>query len=132
MTDKYLLENHFRDIVEGYSALLAYIMAFSCVYFTDALLLVPAVSLPLSLFFFYYGVKRTAQWYKLRYFQRHLMNQPRYALRADKIPVNKNNLFVGKGFVWDQRHTQRIRDLLLPHNPPFYRPQEELHPRPAV
>jgi len=46
-------------------------------------------------------------WCVCRY-QGYLRRLPRYVLNADKIPVSWHKLFLGRGFRWDQRHTQRL------------------------
>ena len=46
-------------------------------------------------------------WTICRY-QAHLRQLPRYTLDADEIPLSYHKLFLGRGFRWDQRHTQRL------------------------
>lgn len=49
----------------------------------------------------------------LRY--RHNLRQlPRYGLDAEAIPVSRSKLFLGRGFRWDQRHSQRLIETLDP------------------
>ncbi len=43
----------------------------------------------------------------LRY-QRALTRLPRYALTADRIPWSRRHLFLGRGFRWTGKHTQRM------------------------
>lgn len=52
-------------------------------------------------------------WRVLRY-QRHLRALPRYRMRAAQIPWSPSRLFLGRGFAWGQKHTQRLRDTLRP------------------
>ncbi len=49
----------------------------------------------------------------LRY-QRNLRQLPTYSLSAEKIPVSQHKLFLGRGFRWTQKHTQRLRDTIRP------------------
>ena len=49
----------------------------------------------------------------LRY-QRNMRRLPAWSLRASQIPVSRNKLFLGRGFRWTQKHTQRLRDTLRP------------------
>ncbi len=37
-----------------------------------------------------------------------------YRLPALRIPVSRHKLYLGRGFAWGQRHTQRLRDTLRP------------------
>jgi len=43
-------------------------------------------------------------------YQRNLRRRRRYAMRAERIPVSGERLFVGRGFRWGERHTQRLHD----------------------
>jgi len=49
----------------------------------------------------------------LRY-QRNMRRLPSYTLRAERIPVSRRKLFLGRGFRWTQKHTQRLRDTIRP------------------
>jgi conjugative coupling factor TraD (TOL family) len=61
----------------------------------------------LGLFRFYQGIQI------LRY--RSALNQlPRYCLSAKQIPTFKKKLFLGKGFKWTQRHSQRLVEARSP------------------
>ena len=61
----------------------------------------------LALWRFWQGLKI------LRY-RANLRKLPRYVLDADAIPVSKAKLFLGRGFRWDQRHSQRLIETLDP------------------
>ena len=37
-----------------------------------------------------------------------------YRIRANRIPLSHHKLYLGRGFAWGQRHTQRLRDTLRP------------------
>ena len=41
-------------------------------------------------------------------YQKHLRRLPRYVLDAKDVPLSFHKLFLGRGFKWDQRHTQRL------------------------
>lgn len=45
----------------------------------------------------------------LRY-QWRLRSLPRWSLAAEQIPVSETSLFLGRGFAWSERHTQRLHD----------------------
>lgn len=47
-------------------------------------------------------------------YQRNLRTLERYVLRPDEIPWSREYLFLGRGFRWDQRHTQRLFDAREP------------------
>jgi hypothetical protein len=47
---------------------------------------------------------------------------PFYSLSPKKIPVNKNYLFLGRGFEWNQSHTQRVEDTKHAKNKEYLTP----------
>lgn len=49
-------------------------------------------------------------------FRKQVRQLPYYALTADEIPVSDKALFLGKGFRWDQTHTQRLFMVRQPEN----------------
>ena len=51
----------------------------------------------------------------------NLRRQRRYALGSSAIPWSIHQLFLGRGFQWDQRHTQRLREARRPENQPLLR-----------
>lgn len=48
-------------------------------------------------------------WGVIRY-QRNLRKQRRFVVSAEKIPVGNEHMFVGRGFAWNELHTQRYHD----------------------
>ena len=49
-------------------------------------------------------------------YRANLRRQRRYIVRAEEIPCSAEQLFLGRGFRWDQRHTQRLYEARLPEN----------------
>ena len=49
----------------------------------------------------------------LRY-RANLRRQRSYVVGSEDIPWSGERLFLGKGFRWDQRHTQRLHEARLP------------------
>ena len=43
-------------------------------------------------------------------YQRNLRRRRRYVVASKRIPVREDGLFLGKGFAWGERHTQRLHD----------------------
>ena len=70
----------------------------------DVSLAVGGLCLMIALIRFVQGIR------VLRY-QRQLKRIPKFAMGSDDIPVSDKYLFLGKGFIWEQKHTQRIHDL---------------------
>lgn len=44
-------------------------------------------------------------------YQRNLKRLPFYSLSSHELPISRQKLFLGKGFKWEAKHTQRLRDL---------------------
>ena len=59
------------------------------------------------------GLRARQAWRVIRY-QRRLKKLPCYRLNVNKIPLSNHKLFLGRGFLWTQQHTQRLRDTLRP------------------
>ena len=60
-------------------------------------------------------------WHILRY-RWNLRRLSRYTVRCDDIPCSAERLFLGRGFRWDQRHTQRLCEARLPENQSLLEP----------
>jgi conjugative coupling factor TraD (SXT/TOL subfamily) len=54
-------------------------------------------------------------WRILRY-RWNLRRLTRYVVRCNEIPCSAERLFLGRGFRWDQRHTQRLFEARVPQN----------------
>ncbi len=121
MTAKYQIEALLRPAIEGTSAVFALLMALTIFLAHSNLLMPTPVALWSSSFFIAYALWRAWQWYRIKRYHRLLLRQPRYALKQNKIPVSRKALFLGKGFRWSQKHTQRLRDCLLPENEAYLR-----------
>jgi len=59
---------------------------------------------------------RTWQGVKVIRYRRNLRRLKRYSVAPHAIPHSNKKLFLGMGFRWDQRHTQRLRDAHLPQH----------------
>ena len=122
MTARYQVESLLRPAVEIWSALLALTMAILVTGLHEYLWLSWPIALAAAGFFAAYGLWRTLQGRRILRYRRRLHWQPRYSVRQGRIPVSDNRLFIGRGFRWQARHTQRLRDCLLPDNASFLRP----------
>lgn len=52
-------------------------------------------------------------------YQKKLKYIPNYEMSENQLPVSQKQLFLGKGFLWTAKHTQRLRDLDLEYNLSF-------------
>lgn len=51
---------------------------------------------------------------KIVRYRANLRRQRRYVVGSEEIPWSEKRLFLGRGFHWDQRHTQRLHEARLP------------------
>jgi len=68
------------------------------------------------------GIVRCRQAWRVLNYQRNLRRLPTYRLRADQVPVSRRKLFLGRGFRWTQKHTQRLRDTIRPEVQRYVQP----------
>lgn len=59
---------------------------------------------------------RMSQGHKILRYRKNLLRLPEYALAPSDIPGSADALFLGRGFEWTQRHTQRLHQARQPHN----------------
>jgi len=113
-SNSYPLEVLLRPPVELWSVFTAGIAATIALFSPWALMMTPAVAYAAALVLACVAVRRARQvWVVIRY-QRNIRRLPAYTLLARKIPVSRRKLFLGRGFRWTQKHTQRLRDTIRP------------------
>lgn len=69
--------------------------------------------------FLTHAIWRLRQGRRVTRYQANLRRLPRYSLASKDIPWSDRKLFLGMGFRWDQRHTQRLVNVRLPENRHF-------------
>lgn len=111
---RYPLEALLRPPVELWSALAASATGTIALLAPWALMMPPGLAHGVAIGLFTLAGWRGRQGWRVLRYQRHLRRLPDYQIRAAKIPVSRNKLFLGRGFRWTQRHTQRLRDTLRP------------------
>jgi conjugal transfer pilus assembly protein TraD len=105
---KYPVENLFRPPVEyvaGIASLtgaLVLVTAPQWFFLPKTWVVAAAAGLTLN------AAARIWQGSRVTRFQRNLTRLPRYVIKPAEIPVSDTRLFLGLGFKWDQRHTQRL------------------------
>ncbi len=76
--------------------------------------IMPGVASTMAGIFAALALWRFWQGLKILRYRANLRKLPRYVLDADDISVSKAKLFLGRGFRWDQRHSQRLIETLDP------------------
>jgi len=62
---------------------------------------------------------RGAAGLRTRRYRINLRRRRRYEVGSEEIPWSAERLFLGRGFRWDQRHTQRLYEARLPEKQPL-------------
>ncbi len=108
MTDRYEVEVLLRPIVEFWPTVAACAIAIFTLQAPEQLLMTPSIAvITASILGVIAFVRGRQAIYVFRY-QRNIKRNPRYQLSAKKIPVSKKALFLGRGFRWTQKHTERL------------------------
>ncbi|MBL8511656.1 MAG: type IV conjugative transfer system coupling protein TraD [Betaproteobacteria bacterium] len=119
MADDYPLEALLRPPVEWVSAIACGAAGAALVAVPNLFWLQPGQAWAACGVLSLWVVWRIRQGRKVRRYQRNLRSLPRYALRADEIPWSRHRLFLGMGFRWDSRHTERLMLLRRQENRRF-------------
>jgi conjugative coupling factor TraD (TOL family) len=119
---RYPVEALLRPPVELWSALVAFATAAIAVMAPWALMMPPGIAYGAGLLLTVFGLIRARQAWRVIRYQRNMRPLPSYRLRADKIPLSRHKLFLGKGFHWTQKHTQRLRDTIRPEVQHYVQP----------
>ncbi|EBA7036909.1 type IV conjugative transfer system coupling protein TraD [Salmonella enterica] len=122
MSNRYVIEALLRPAVELNTAVVAGIAAYVCVQAPWAVALAPSVSYVTASGFAVLSVVRARQGMKILRYRRNLTRLPRYVMSAGQIPVSRQRLFLGRGFRWTQKHTQRLQDTLRPEVAKYLQP----------
>ncbi len=122
MSNRYVIEALLRPAVELNTAVVSGMAAYVCVQAPWAVALAPSVSYVTAAGFAALAVTRTHQGMKIIRYRRNLRRLPRYVMSTKQIPVSHRRLFLGLGFRWTQKHTQRLQDTLRPEVARYLQP----------
>jgi conjugative coupling factor TraD (TOL family) len=129
MTKKHPIEQLLRAPYERASAI-AYFLAAALVLLSPSILMdalhTPSLTYSIATGLFLRGVVRFLETRKLLRYQYGMHVLPKYEIDSRDIPISKEKLFLGLGFEWTARHTQRRVDFdLLEFDHHKYRHQEK-------
>ncbi|MBD2806988.1 type IV conjugative transfer system coupling protein TraD [Xenorhabdus sp. ZM] len=122
MNRRYVVEALLRPAVELNTALVAAVAAFVCIRTPWAIALAPSVSYVMGGSFAALAIVRTWQGIQVIRYRRNLRRLPRYQMSTKHIPLSHRQLFLGRGFRWQQKHTQRLQDTRRPEVERFVQP----------
>ncbi len=114
MSNRYPIEILLRPPVELWSAFVAGATGLTALLAPWALMMTPSVAYLSAAILLTAAAFRTIEAGRVLRYQRNLRKLPTYSLSAEKIPVSQRKLFLGRGFRWTQKHTQRLRDTIRP------------------
>ncbi|MDO8828243.1 type IV conjugative transfer system coupling protein TraD [Methylophaga sp.] len=114
MKSHYPVEALLRPPVELWSAACAFSCALIAGLAPWAMMMTPSVAYATAVLLTLFGLSRTRDAWRVLRYQRNMRKLPRYEITANAIPVSHQRLFLGKGFLWQQQHSQRLRDTLNP------------------
>lgn len=66
-------------------------------------------------------IRFRAAW-RIRRYQKGLRQLPFYSVPFANLPISKERLFMGKGFEWEPKHTQRLHDIEQPGAERYVKP----------
>lgn len=93
--------------------------AFSCaliIFMNPVLFMITEhVSWGVACLFLIFGFVRFTQGRRIYKYQRNLKRLPQFTLKSAQIPVSRTRIWMGKGFDWNAKHTQRFSDLKQPN-----------------
>lgn len=118
----YPVEALLRPPIEFYPAFTAYMLAALALWMPGVIMMTPSVAMTTAIVLFIMGSVRLKQGLEIYRYHNNLLNLPYYGLRPDQIPVSNRYLFLGRGFKWDQRHTQRLVDSREPRYQQYITP----------
>lgn len=118
----YQVEALLRPPAEAWSGMVAIATATIAAIAPWALMMPPTIAYGAATILGLIGVKRLRQALRVARYQRHLRRLPTYRLVPAAIPISRQKLFLGKGFRWEQKHTQRLRDTMKPEVERYIRP----------
>ncbi|MET0118896.1 MAG: type IV conjugative transfer system coupling protein TraD [Sedimenticola sp.] len=116
------IEALLRPPVELWSTLVAFATVGIAILAPWALMMPPGVAYGAGTVLGLIGLIRGRQAWRVLRYQRNMRWLPIYKVRSRKIPLSRRKLFLGRGFRWTQKHTQRLRDTIRPEVQRYVQP----------
>lgn len=117
----YPKESLLRPPVEWVSSAISAVAASSILLVPHYFWLDHTLALPVAACLVLHGCWRFKQGLQIVRYHQNLKRLKRYLIVPAQVPVSDHRLFLGKGFAWDQRHTQRLSDARDPANETYIR-----------
>lgn len=114
MAQSHTIEVLLRPAVELYTVAVCACAAFLCLVAPWSLALNPHIGWGSALAFLTFGALRLRDASVILRYRRNLRRLPRYVMTSRQVPVSQQRLFIGRGFLWEQRHTHRLAQTYRP------------------
>lgn len=114
MTQSHTIEALLRPAVELYTVAVCIVGAYLSLFAPWSVALTPLFGVAAALFFLGFGWIRLRQALVVLRYRRNIRRLPRYVMTNKNVPVSNRRLFIGIGFKWEQRHTQRLMQTYRP------------------
>ncbi|MDD1148814.1 type IV conjugative transfer system coupling protein TraD [Pseudomonas sp. TNT2022 ID357] len=114
MAQPHAVEVLLRPAVELYCVAVCFSAAVLCLIAPWSLALSPSMGLGSALGFLGFGAMRMRDALIILRYRRNIRRLPRYVMTSREVPVSQKRLFIGRGFLWDQRHTHRLMQTYRP------------------
>jgi conjugative coupling factor TraD (TOL family) len=114
MANSHTIEALLRPAVELFTVTVCAIGAFLSLFAPWSLALTPLFGMAAAAFFLIFGWIRLQQALFVLRYRRNIRRLPRYVMTSKNVPVSNRRLFIGIGFKWEQRHTQRLTQTYRP------------------
>ena len=120
--NNYPIDALLRPPVELYSATVFWGSALICVLAPWALMMSAEIGYVMAAIMAWMGYQRTSQALRVLRYQHNIRRVPGFKMRADEVPVSNRKMYLGKGFRWTQKHTQRLKDTQRPEVQHYIQP----------
>ena len=114
MAQDHVIEALLRPAVELYTTCVCIMGAYLSLFAPWSIALSPLFGAAAAMFFVGFGWIRLRQGLAVLRYRRNIRRLPRYLMTSKDVPVSNQRLFIGKGFKWEQRHTQRLMQTYRP------------------
>ncbi len=110
MNSRYELEVLLRPAVEVYSVVVCVCAAVLLLLAPGLVLMPPPVARGCAAVLLFWAVLDSWKVYRIWHYRAGMKGQPGYRVPSKAIPTKRDGLFIGRGFEWEQHHTQRLVD----------------------
>ncbi|WP_199438643.1 conjugative transfer system coupling protein TraD [Vibrio owensii] len=120
MSTEVKLDGFLRPIYEYYVGAFGLILAAFIYYLSGLLNITPAVAVSIAIALTSFSLFRLNQGRKISAYQSSLNNIDPFKISTDQIPSSSTQTWLGRGFVWTSKHSQRVYDAKKGHLKKFY------------